>query len=104
MVKQAKRHIYEGDIFQIVLSNRWHTVASGSLFQTYQILKDINPSPYLFYLQMSNIEIIVHLQKLSSNNKITAFILIHLLVLVHVVEHIKKMNKMKKNYSMIQKN
>lgn len=49
MVKQAKRHIYEGDIFQIVLSNRWHTVASGSLFQTYQILKDINPSPYLFY-------------------------------------------------------
>lgn len=58
MVKQAKRHIYEGDIFQIVLSNRWHTVASGSLFQTYQILKDINPSPYLFYLQMSNIEII----------------------------------------------
>lgn len=58
MVKQAKRHIYEGDIFQIVLSNRWHTIASGSLFQTYQILKDINPSPYLFYLQMSNIEII----------------------------------------------
>ena len=49
MIEKAKRHIYEGDIFQIVLSNRLEADFEGSLFNTYRILRTLNPSPYMFY-------------------------------------------------------
>jgi anthranilate synthase component 1 len=49
MVEKAKRHIYEGDIFQVVLSNRLEADIEGSLFDTYSILRTLNPSPYMFY-------------------------------------------------------
>ena len=49
MVEQAKVHIREGDIFQIVLSNRLSAPFEGSLLNTYRILRTINPSPYMFY-------------------------------------------------------
>ena len=48
MVNQAKRHIREGDIFQIVLSNRLAAPFEGSLLNTYRMLRTINPSPYNF--------------------------------------------------------
>jgi anthranilate synthase component 1 len=57
MVRQAQRHIHEGDIFQVVLSNRLKAPASGSLFDTYRALRRINPSPYLFYFSSDDIEI-----------------------------------------------
>lgn len=49
MVRQAQHFIYEGDIFQIVLSNRLSADFSGSLFDTYRLLRTLNPSPYMFY-------------------------------------------------------
>lgn len=56
MVKKAKRHIIEGDIFQLVLSNRLEADFEGSLFNTYRILRTLNPSPYMFYFSGSDME------------------------------------------------
>ena len=56
MVEQAKRHILEGDIFQIVLSNRLEADFSGSLFNTYRVLRTLNPSPYMFYFSGADME------------------------------------------------
>ena len=58
IVEQAKKHIYEGDIFQIVLSNRWEIEAKGSLIQIYENLRETNPSPYMFYLSTEDLEIV----------------------------------------------
>ncbi len=57
MVEKAKRHIYEGDIFQIVLSNRLSADYEGSLLNTYRVLRTINPSPYMFYFSGTDVEI-----------------------------------------------
>jgi len=57
MVKNAKNHIKEGDIFQVVLSNRFEADFEGSIFDTYRVLRTINPSPYMFYFSGSNLEI-----------------------------------------------
>jgi len=57
MVTKAKEHIKEGDIFQVVLSNRYEAEFEGSLFDTYRALRTINPSPYMFYFSGSNLEI-----------------------------------------------
>ncbi|MBQ1507411.1 MAG: anthranilate synthase component I family protein, partial [Ruminococcus sp.] len=57
MVEKAKRHIFEGDIFQIVLSNRLSAPFEGSLLNTYRILRTINPSPYMFYFSGTDVEI-----------------------------------------------
>ena len=57
MVKKAKDYIYEGDIFQVVLSNRIEADISGSLFDTYRVLRTTNPSPYMFYFSSDDIEI-----------------------------------------------
>jgi anthranilate synthase component I len=57
MVNRAKAHIKEGDIFQVVLSNRFEADFEGSIFDTYRVLRTINPSPYMFYFGGSNLEI-----------------------------------------------
>ena len=57
MVERAKRHIYEGDIFQIVLSNRLSAPFEGSLLNTYRVLRTINPSPYMFYFSGTDVEL-----------------------------------------------
>ena len=57
MVNKAKKHIYEGDIFQIVLSNRLEADFEGSLLNTYRILRTVNPSPYMFYFSSSDMEV-----------------------------------------------
>ncbi|HEZ7990842.1 MAG TPA: anthranilate synthase component I [Ruminococcus sp.] len=57
MVEKAKHHIKEGDIFQIVLSNRLSADFEGSLLNTYRILRTINPSPYMFYFSGTDVEI-----------------------------------------------
>ncbi|MBO4989401.1 MAG: chorismate-binding protein [Clostridia bacterium] len=58
MVERAKEHIREGDLFQIVLSNRFEAAFSGSLFGAYRMLRTLNPSPYLFYLSGSDSEVV----------------------------------------------
>ena len=57
MVEQAKHHIREGDIFQIVLSNRLSAPFEGSLLNTYRVLRTINPSPYMFYFSGTDVEV-----------------------------------------------
>ncbi|MBQ8515645.1 MAG: anthranilate synthase component I [Ruminococcus sp.] len=57
MVEKAKHHIHEGDIFQIVLSNRLSAPFEGSLLSTYRILRTLNPSPYMFYFSGMDVEI-----------------------------------------------
>ncbi len=76
MVEDAKQNIADGDISQVVLSNRLSAKYSGSLFNTYCALKRENPSPYMFYFSSSDIEIAgaspETLVKLE-NNKISTF-------------------------------
>ena len=57
MVEKAKYHIYEGDIFQIVLSNRLEAEYEGSLLNTYRVLRTLNPSPYMFYFSGTDMEV-----------------------------------------------
>lgn len=57
MVEKAKHHIVEGDIFQIVLSNRLEAGFEGSLLNTYRVLRTVNPSPYMFYFSSSDMEV-----------------------------------------------
>lgn len=57
MVENAKNYIREGDIFQVVLSNRLEAEAEGSLINAYRVMRTINPSPYMFYFSSDDIEI-----------------------------------------------
>ena len=57
MVEEAKEHIREGDIFQIVLSNCLSAPFQGSLLNTYRVLRTINPSPYMFYFSGTDVEV-----------------------------------------------
>lgn len=56
MVEKAKHYIYEGDIFQVVLSNRMEAKYEGSMFDAYRVLRTLNPSPYMFYFSSNDIE------------------------------------------------
>lgn len=57
MVARAKQYICEGDIFQVVLSNRLDADFEGSLLNTYRILRTTNPSPYMFYFSSNELEV-----------------------------------------------
>lgn len=57
MVEKAKEYIREGDIFQCVPSNRLEADFEGSLMDVYRVLRTTNPSPYMFYLSGSDIEV-----------------------------------------------
>lgn len=57
IVERAKRYIKEGDIFQIVLSNRLEAPFEGSLLDTYRVLRTVNPSPYMFYFSGTDVEV-----------------------------------------------
>ena len=55
MVEKAKEYIRAGDIIQVVLSQRFHTTTRLSPLVLYRALRHINPSPYLFYLQLGDV-------------------------------------------------
>ena len=57
MVAKIKGHIHEGDIFQAVISNGIEAKFEGNLLQTYRVLRTINPSPYMFYVNFGDSEI-----------------------------------------------
>ncbi len=57
MVEQGKHYIKEGDIFQVVLSQRFETDYPGDSFEIYRSLRRVNPSPYLFYLHYPDFSI-----------------------------------------------
>ena len=53
-VEKAKEYILSGDVFQVVLSQRLEMEPHVAPFQIYRALRAVNPSPYLFYLQMDD--------------------------------------------------
>lgn len=55
LVKRAKEYIRAGDIIQVVLSQRFQTVTELSPLVLYRALRHINPSPYLFFLQLDDV-------------------------------------------------
>jgi anthranilate synthase component 1 len=79
MVNKAKKYIFEGDIFQVVLSQRFKAKFLPKPFELYRSLRSLNPSPFLFYMNLqeslkenfsiigSSPEILVNLKR----NKIT---------------------------------
>ena len=58
MVEKARKHIFEGDIFQVVLSQRFSTSYEGDRFMIYRALRMVNPSPYMFYLDFDRFALI----------------------------------------------
>ena len=54
-VREAKEYILAGDIFQIVLSQRFSRNTSAEPFQIYRALRRINPSPYMFYFDFGTL-------------------------------------------------
>jgi anthranilate synthase component 1 len=58
IVSQAKQYIEQGEAIQVVLSQRFHTDLRVEPFEIYRALRRVNPSPYMFYLQIND-EIIV---------------------------------------------
>lgn len=58
MVKKIKKYIYEGDVFQTVISQRWKVKVKEESFTIYRRLRSVNPSPYLFYLNFGEYQIV----------------------------------------------
>lgn len=58
MVEKTKRCIFDGDIFQCVVSRRFEAECKGSLINAYRVLRTTNPSPYMAYLSIEGDEII----------------------------------------------
>jgi len=58
MVDRAKEYIAAGDIFQVVLSQRFSTPFTLPPFSLYRALRRLNPSPYLYYLAMPGFQIV----------------------------------------------
>jgi len=57
-ISKAKEYIRQGDIIQVVLSQRWKTKLDCSSLNIYRALRSINPSPYMFYLNFGEIKLI----------------------------------------------
>ncbi len=57
-VAKAKEYIYAGDIFQVVLSQRFRSRFEGDRFMLYRALRMVNPSPYLFYLDYGDFALV----------------------------------------------
>jgi anthranilate synthase component 1 len=58
VVRKAKQYIRAGDIFQVVLSQRFSAKTQAAPFNIYRELRAVNPSPYLFYLQLNDVYVV----------------------------------------------
>jgi len=76
MVRKAKQHIVDGDIFQVVLSRRYEAKNSHDSVELYRKLRDVNPSPYMYLFEFGDVGIVgaspetlftVHNRKLITN-------------------------------------
>jgi len=56
MVRAAKEHIAAGDIFQVVLSQRFSRETSASPFDVYRAVRRLNPSPYMFFFDFGDLD------------------------------------------------
>jgi anthranilate synthase component 1 len=57
-VERAKHHIREGDVFQVVIAQRAERPTSASALELYRALRRINPSPYLFLLELGDLALV----------------------------------------------
>lgn len=56
MVRVAKQHIVDGDVFQVVLSQEFALEVSASALEVYRVLRSLNPSPYMYLLECEGID------------------------------------------------
>jgi len=54
IVNRSKEYIRDGDIFQVVLSKKMKFKVKGNLLSVYKSLRDVNPSPYMYFLKMTD--------------------------------------------------
>lgn len=57
MIEKTREYIFDGDIFQAVISRRFVSDYEGSLIHPYRVLRTTNPSPYMVYMNMEDVEI-----------------------------------------------
>jgi len=57
-VERAKEHIAAGDIFQVVLSQRFSAEYDGDGLDLYRVLRAVNPSPYMFYVRTRDVTLV----------------------------------------------
>lgn len=57
IVEKTREYIFDGDIFQAVLSRRFVSDYKGSLINPYRVLRTTNPSPYMVYMNMDDVEL-----------------------------------------------
>jgi len=58
MVEKVKKYIYAGDVIQAVPSQRLTRMTSASPFEIYRTLRTVNPSPYMYYLDLDGFQIV----------------------------------------------
>ncbi|KRO39389.1 MAG: anthranilate synthase [Microbacteriaceae bacterium BACL25 MAG-120322-bin65] len=51
MVAKAKKHIIDGDVFQVVLSQQFELPVTASALEVYRVLRSVNPSPYMYLIE-----------------------------------------------------
>src|SRR5437764_431183 len=57
-VRAAKEHIAAGDIYQVVLSQRFDAEVAADLFTVYRALRHVNPSPYMYFIRMGGVSVV----------------------------------------------
>src|SRR5438552_3374610 len=57
-VRTAKEHIAAGDIYQVVLSQRFESQVAADPFTVYRALRHVNPSPYMYFIRMGGVSVV----------------------------------------------
>jgi anthranilate synthase component 1 len=57
-VEVAKEHILAGDIFQVVLSQRYDLTLDADPFDVYRVLRQVNPSPYMYFIRHPEVTVV----------------------------------------------
>ncbi len=57
-VEAAREHILAGDVFQVVLSQRFDFELGADAFDAYRVLRQVNPSPYMYFLRHDGLEVV----------------------------------------------
>src|SRR3954469_9892787 len=57
-VKRAKEHIAAGDIYQVVISQRFEAKVDADAFTVYRALRHVNPSPYMYFIRMAGVSVV----------------------------------------------
>ncbi len=58
IVNKAKQYIYDGDVFQVVLSRKFEFDSQGDTLTLYKALRNLNPSPYMYHLKQNDKDLV----------------------------------------------